>query len=43
MASLLANNGTVATEKWLKGITSNFARKPQGGDRDQVMAVAAGV
>ena len=43
VASLLANNGTVATEMWLKGITSNFARKPQGGDRDQVMAVAAGV
>ena len=43
VASLLANNGMIQTEKWLKGITSNFARKPQGGDRDQVLAVAAGV
>ncbi len=43
VASFVANNGVSTTEKWLQGIKSNFARKPQGGDRDQVLAVAAGV
>ncbi len=29
--------------EWTKGIVANMARPPQGGDRDQIRAVAAGV
>lgn len=28
---------------WAKGIVANMARQPEGGDRDQIRAVAAGV
>jgi len=41
-ASMIAANGAEATEAWAKGLVENFARKPQGGDRDQIQAVAAG-
>ena len=27
---------------WREGLTANLARKPDGGDRDQVKAIAAG-
>ena len=30
-------------EAWARGIVVNLARKPQGGDRDQLRGVAAGV
>ncbi len=42
VASLIAANGVPATEQWAKGLVANMARKPQGGDRDQIKAVAAG-
>lgn len=42
VASFIAHHGVDATQKWANHFTSNFARKPQGGDRDQVKAVAAG-
>lgn len=42
VASLIAHNGTEATQKWANALVKNFARAPQGGDRDQVKAVAAG-
>ncbi|MFK8048115.1 MAG: Fe(3+) ABC transporter substrate-binding protein [Halioglobus sp.] len=42
VASMIAHNGVTATDAWLKGFVSNFARPPQGGDRDQIKAVAAG-
>jgi len=29
--------------EWVKGIVANMARPPQGGDRDQIRAVGAGV
>ena len=29
-------------EQWAKGIVNNFARQPDGGDRDQAKAIAAG-
>jgi len=29
-------------EAWAKGVVANMARKPQGGDTDQILAVAAG-
>lgn len=41
MASIIAHNGTEAAEEWARGITQNFARKPKGNDRDQVVAIAA--
>lgn len=42
VASLLVHGGVDATEKWAVGLVSNFARKPKGGDRDQIKAVAVG-
>jgi len=42
LASLIAHSGTEAAEKWAAGIKANLARKPQGGDRDQIKAAAAG-
>ncbi len=41
-ASMIAANGEEATEQWAKGLVANFARSPQGGDRDQISAAAAG-
>lgn len=42
MAEMIAANGVQAAEEWARGLTRNLARKPQGGDRDQIRAVAAG-
>ena len=42
VAGMIAQNGLEKTEQWLHGFTANFARKPAGGDRDQIKAVAAG-
>jgi iron(III) transport system substrate-binding protein len=42
VASMIAHNGTEATEKWVQDFVSNFARSPSGGDRDQIKAVAVG-
>ena len=42
VASLIAANGEAATELWAKSLVENFARSPQGGDRDQIRAAAAG-
>ena len=42
VASLIAHHGVEATQDWANKFVENFARKPQGGDRDQVKAVAAG-
>jgi len=42
VASIISNNGIAATEKWAKAFVSNFARKPQGNDRSQILAVANG-
>ncbi|MDX1513841.1 MAG: Fe(3+) ABC transporter substrate-binding protein [Gammaproteobacteria bacterium] len=42
VASMIAANGEAATLEWLQGLVKNFARKPAGGDRDQIRAVAAG-
>ena len=35
--------GEAKTKQWVEGVVSNFARPPEGGDRDQIRAVAAGV
>ena len=42
MASLIANLGEDAARTWAEGMTESFARPPQGNDRDQLRAVAAG-
>ena len=42
VASLIVNNGVDATEKWANRFVGNFARKPEGNDRAQIMAVANG-
>lgn len=42
VASLIAHRGVEATEEWAEGLVANMARPPQGGDRDQIKAVAAG-
>ena len=42
VASMIANNGMDKTQAWLNDFVANFARPPQGGDRDQIKAVAAG-
>ena len=42
VASILESEGEAKTLAWLKSFVANFARKPQGGDRDQIKAAAAG-
>ncbi len=42
LASIIAADGEAKAEEWAKGVAGNLARKPQGGDRDQLKAVAAG-
>ena len=42
MGSIVAAHGEEAAEEWCRGLVANLARKPQGGDRDQVRALAAG-
>ncbi|MEM6886273.1 MAG: Fe(3+) ABC transporter substrate-binding protein [Verrucomicrobiota bacterium] len=43
IASMIAANGEEATEAWAKSLVGNFAREPEGNDRGQMRAVAAGV
>ncbi len=42
VASLIASLGEVNTEIWAKKLVNNLARKPQGNDRSQIIAVANG-
>ena len=42
IASLIINLGIKRTEEWMEGLVKNFARRPYGGDRDQIRAVASG-
>jgi len=42
VAGMLAQKDRAQTQAWLDGFVRNFARPPQGGDRDQIKAVAAG-
>jgi iron(III) transport system substrate-binding protein len=41
-AAVIAHHGEGGAKAWLEGVKSNLARKPDGGDRDQVKAIAAG-
>ena len=42
VASMIEANGIEKTEAWATGLVANFARKPAGGDTDQLRAAAAG-
>ena len=41
-AAFLAHHTPAETTTWLTGLKANLARKPTGGDRDQVKSIAAG-
>jgi iron(III) transport system substrate-binding protein len=43
LASLIALDGEEGAAEWVRGIVNNLARPPQGNDRDQAKAVAAGI
>ena len=43
VGSILEADGPEATETWCEGVVANMARPPEGGDTDQIKAVAAGV
>lgn len=43
VASLIETHGKEETEEWATNLVENFARSPQGGDTDQIKAVAAGL
>ena len=42
MGSMIAAVGPDKAERWAKGVVSNMARTPKGGDTDQLTAIAAG-
>jgi len=42
VATLIAHNGEEATEAWLRGVKSNLAHKPAGGDREQARDIYSG-
>lgn len=42
IASMIATDGVEETEAFANGLVANLARNPQGGDTDQIKAVAAG-
>jgi iron(III) transport system substrate-binding protein len=43
LATVIAHKGEAAAEAWIKGVKENLARKPAGGDREQVRDVQAGL
>ena len=42
VGAIIDAHGETDAEKWGKHLVANMARKPQGGDRDQIKGVAAG-
>ncbi|HMN36810.1 MAG TPA: Fe(3+) ABC transporter substrate-binding protein [Hyphomicrobium sp.] len=43
IAAMIAHLGEEKAEAWLNGVKANLARKPAGGDREQVRDVKAGL
>ncbi len=43
VASMISLYGEEYTEEWLGGFVGNFARSPEGNDRDQIKAVNEGI
>lgn len=42
LASVIENHGEEAAREWAQGLVNNFARKPQGGDTDQLRGLVSG-
>lgn len=42
LAGMIDHIGAERAEKWARKVVANFARDPQGGDTDQIRAVASG-
>lgn len=42
LSAYIAHHGAEAARTWAEGLKANLARKPDGGDRDQVKAIWAG-
>lgn len=42
MASIIAHSGEDAARAWAAGLKDNLAREPDGGDTDQLKAIASG-
>lgn len=42
LGAVITHHGEEAATQWAEGVKANLARKPDGGDRDQVKAIAAG-
>lgn len=42
LSAVIAHDGPEAAKTWVEGLKANLARKPDGGDRDQVKAIASG-
>lgn len=42
LSAYIAHHGRDAAKTWAEGLKANLARKPDGGDRDQVKAIWAG-
>ncbi len=42
LAAMIEIHGRDGAEQWARGLVANLARPPQGGDTDQIRAVAAG-
>lgn len=43
VGALIEAWGSERADAWVRGVVANMARPPEGGDRDQIRAVAAGV
>ena len=42
LAAIIENHGEDAAREWAQGVVNNFARDPQGGDTDQLLALVSG-
>lgn len=42
LGAVISHHGEAQAKAWAEGLKANLGRKPNGGDRDQVMAIAAG-
>lgn len=42
LGAMVVHHGEEAAKRWAEGLKANLARKPAGGDRDQVKAIWAG-
>ena len=42
LSAVIENHGEEAARTWAKGVVTNFARDPQGGDTDQLRALVSG-